>query len=63
MAKLLSPAEVAERLGLKPNTVLELARQGRIPRVLLSRRIVRFDWPAVAKALGLPVSEAKTQCS
>jgi excisionase family DNA binding protein len=43
--------KVGERLGLKPETVLQMARRGRIPCVRLGRSVVRFDWPDVMRAL------------
>jgi excisionase family DNA binding protein len=51
MDKLLTPQEVADRLGVKATTVLNMALDGRIPRVKLGRRIVRFEWDKVKAAL------------
>jgi excisionase family DNA binding protein len=42
MARLLTAGDVAERLELHPRTVLRLAREGRLRRVKLGHRTVRF---------------------
>jgi excisionase family DNA binding protein len=47
----LTVGQVAERLGLSTWTVSEMARQGTIPSIRLSRRTRRFDWPVVAAAV------------
>lgn len=39
---LLTPEQVGERLGYTPRYVLRLAREGKLPRVKLGRRSVRF---------------------
>jgi hypothetical protein len=49
--ELLIADELAERLHIRPRTVQAWGRMGRIPTVKLSPRVVRFDWPAVLKAL------------
>jgi excisionase family DNA binding protein len=46
--KLLTAEQVADVLGLRPKSVYDLARQGRIPVVRISRRAVRFDPADVA---------------
>ena len=46
---LLSPAEVAARLGLSAKSVRRLALAGILPSVRLSERIIRFD-PADVEA-------------
>jgi excisionase family DNA binding protein len=48
---LLTVAELAKRLRLRPRTVQGWARQGRIPSVKLSSKVVRFDWHDVLAAL------------
>lgn len=40
--ELLTAEEVAERLEVTPRYVLQLAREGRLPRVKLSHKCVRF---------------------
>lgn len=40
--ELLTAEEVAERLEVSPRYVLRLAREGRLPRVKLSHKCVRF---------------------
>jgi excisionase family DNA binding protein len=49
--ELLTYGQLAERLHLKPRTVQAWVRQGRIPTVRLSAKVVRFDWLAVLAAL------------
>jgi excisionase family DNA binding protein len=49
--ELLTISQLAERLRLKPRTVQGWARQGRIPAVKLSAKVVRFSWRAVLAAL------------
>ena len=40
--RLLTTREVADRLGLAPETVLRWARRGKLPAVYLSSRAIRF---------------------
>jgi excisionase family DNA binding protein len=49
--ELLTADQLAERLHLRPRTVQAWARQGRIPTVRLSPKVVRFDWGTVLTAL------------
>jgi excisionase family DNA binding protein len=49
--ELLTVLELAERLHVRPRTVQTWARQGRIPAVKLSAKVVRFDWQAVLAAI------------
>lgn len=51
MIELLTAAELAERLKLRPSTIKEWARRGRIPQVVLSPRVRRFDYEAVLRAV------------
>ena len=44
-------AELAREVSLRPRTIMNLARAGKIPRIKLSGRIVRFDREAVLSAL------------
>lgn len=50
--KLLTRHELADALGVHYNTVYRYVRDGRIPAVKIGHA-VRFDWPQVARALGL----------
>ena len=49
--ELLTVDQLADRLHVRPRTVQAWARQGRIPTVKLSAKVVRFDWLAVRAAL------------
>ena len=49
--KLATAQEVADRFGVKLATVLTWTRQGRIPCVRPSRRVVRFHLAEVEAAL------------
>lgn len=51
-SQLLTGRELAERLRVSPDTINLWARKGRIPVVRYSKRIQRFDYDAVATALG-----------
>lgn len=44
---LVVPEVIADLLMLKRNTILRMARQGEIPHVRITQRIVRFDLGAV----------------
>jgi excisionase family DNA binding protein len=48
---LLTAAEVAERLGVKPGTILGWYRMGRIPARRLSHKVLRFNLDDVVTAL------------
>jgi excisionase family DNA binding protein len=50
-AELLTVAELAKRLRLRPRTVQSWARAGRIPSVRLTAKVIRFDWGDVLTAL------------
>src|SRR5262245_18623180 len=49
--ELLTVDQLADRLHIRPRTVQAWVRQGRIPTVKLSPKVVRFDWLAVLAAL------------
>ena len=48
---LLTSAELAERLRVKPMTILGWYRKGRIPARKLSPKVLRFDLAEVVAAL------------
>jgi predicted site-specific integrase-resolvase len=48
---LLSRAELATRLGVRPTTIGRWTRSGRIPARRLSPKVVRYDLAAVLAAL------------
>lgn len=41
--KLVTAEEIAQELNVSPSTVTEWGRQGKIPRVKISRKIIRYD--------------------
>ena len=51
MSELLTAAEMAERLRIKPTTLREWAREGRIPSVRITPKVIRFDAEAVILSL------------
>jgi excisionase family DNA binding protein len=50
-AELLTVNQLAERLHVRPRTVQTWVRQGRLPAIKPSAKVVRFDWQAVLAAL------------
>lgn len=58
-AQLLTADDVARRLQVKPETVKGWARDGAIPAVRLSPKVVRFDFGAVVDALKARQAEAR----
>lgn len=50
-SELLTADQLAERLRIRPRTVQVWARQGRIPAVKFSLKVVRFDWNAILAML------------
>jgi predicted site-specific integrase-resolvase len=57
--ELLTAEEVAGRLRIRPETLKAWARRGRIPRIRISPKVVRFDLDAVIESLRsrVPVEE------
>jgi excisionase family DNA binding protein len=53
---LLTAVELADRLRVKPETVLAWHRSGRIPSIRLSHKVLRFNLADVVAALKRPVS-------
>ena len=49
--KLETADELAQRLHLKPSTIRTWSRQGKIPVVRISPKVIRFDSQAVMAAL------------
>jgi predicted site-specific integrase-resolvase len=43
--------EVADQFGLTAESVLRLGREGKLPRVCVSARTIRFDLDEVEKAI------------
>jgi excisionase family DNA binding protein len=50
-SEFLTADQLADRLHVRPRTVQEWARRGRIPTVRLSPKVVRFRWSTVLAAL------------
>ena len=49
--ELLTAAELAARLRVRPGTIQTWARHGLIPKVKLTAKVVRFDPEAVIEAI------------
>ena len=49
--KLLTTAELAERLGVSTATILQRVKAGKLPVIRLSAKTVRFDYQAVLRRL------------
>ena len=49
--ELLTAEELGARIRLKPDTIVSWARQGRIPSLRLSRKVIRFRLTDVVAAL------------
>jgi excisionase family DNA binding protein len=49
--ELLTAEEVADRLRVKPDTIIGWAREGRIPAHRLSRKVIRFRFDDLVAAL------------
>lgn len=58
LKKLMTADELGELLRLRPETILQMARERSIPSIKLSRRAVRFVEDDVRRAL-----EAKERCA
>ena len=57
--ELLTAEEVAQRLRIQPETVRTWARQGLIPAIRLSPKVVRYDLAAVVNAMTTRQEEKK----
>ena len=51
MSELLTAAEMAARLRIKPTTLQEWAREGRVPCIRITPKVIRFDAEAVILSL------------
>ena len=49
--ELVTAEEMARRLRLKPSTILRWAQQRKIPSIVISPKVVRFDVAAVIQRL------------
>ncbi len=49
--ELLTAEEMADRLRVRPDTIKLWGREGRIPRVEISGRVIRYDADAVIQFL------------
>lgn len=59
--ELLRAQEVASRLGVSAVTVRIWARQGRIPSIRISAKVVRFVWDEVLAAIREHAAEVRTR--
>ena len=48
---LLTHYDLADRLDVMPGTILKWARQGKIPVIRFSRKVIRFDYDGLVAAL------------
>jgi excisionase family DNA binding protein len=51
VCELLTAEELAGRLQVRPSTIRRWAREGRIPTVRLTPKVVRYDLTAVVDAV------------
>ncbi len=51
MAELLTTEEIAERLRLRPDTIRLWARDGMIPAIRITGKVIRYDPVEVERAL------------
>lgn len=49
--ELLTAEELARRLRVKPRTIRQWSRSGRIPAIRLSPKVVRYELEAVVNAM------------
>lgn len=49
--ELLTAADVAARLSVRPSTIVEWRKTGRIPSVRISHKVIRFNMAEVLNAL------------
>jgi excisionase family DNA binding protein len=52
--RLIDAGELGRVLGLHRETVLTLAREGKIPSLRISRKVIRFEIRAVLEAMKAP---------
>ena len=57
--RLMTAAQVAERLELRPSTIKRWGRQGRIPRIPLASNTIRYRMKDVIAALVARAREAE----
>jgi excisionase family DNA binding protein len=53
----LTAAELAKRLRVKPSTVLDWQRTGRIPAIRITNKVLRFNLAEVMSALRRATSD------
>ena len=54
---LLTPEDVAGKIGVSKFTILKWAREDRIPSITISPKVIRFELEAVVEALKETESE------
>ena len=63
MPRLLYPEQIDRRLNLPIGTAARMARQRKLPHVVLPNGSIRFAWGAVRRTLRrVPASAATTPC-
>ena len=62
MPTYLTAEELAKLLRLSLDTILQMARDSKIPAIRISRKVIRFDPQAVADAL-MVLSVKETEAS
>ncbi|MEJ5259380.1 MAG: helix-turn-helix domain-containing protein [Anaerohalosphaeraceae bacterium] len=48
---LLTKEELAALIGVQPQTILRWAKEGKIPRIVISPKVIRFDRSRVLESL------------
>ncbi len=51
MGEILTAEELAARLKVRPTTIREWGRDGRIPTVRITQKVIRYDADAVMRSL------------
>ena len=49
--ELIDRYDLAERLGVSADTISKWARQGRIPAIRITRKVLRYDYDGIVEAL------------
>ncbi len=63
MSELVTAAEMAARLRIKPTTLREWAREGRVPSIRITPKVIRFDAEAVILSLSAQKPTTAGSCN